>query len=107
MEETPPIWEGCSGNLAELKNCFDQKLSDHIGAYFKIPYETLQRIESNEVTVLVRFTKRGEVKVRKIKGGIPEIQEIVRNTFDSIPPFKPGSLGGKNVNADYTIPISY
>lgn len=89
------------------KSCFDQKLSEHISQNFIVPYKTLQKIETREIVVTFEITKRGIAKVRKIKGGIPEIREIAEKTILSIPKVIPSNLGGKDTASFFEVPISY
>lgn len=106
--ERPPIWPGCtSKNIYALRRCFDESLSEHISLNFKIPYELLDKLEYKQVTVDFVVKKNGSIYIRKIKGGIPEIQELARQTILSMPEVKPGELAGKKVDALYTIPITY
>lgn len=106
--ERPPIWPECTDvNIYALRKCFDQSLSKHIADNFKIPYKLLDNLEYKQVTIDFVVKRNGNIYIRKIRGGIPEIQELARKTIASIPPLKPGELGGKKVEALYTIPINY
>ncbi|WP_298353850.1 hypothetical protein [uncultured Dokdonia sp.] len=106
--ERPPIWPGCNfKNIHKLRRCFDESLSEHIAANFKIPYDLMEKLEYKKVTVNFYIQKDGSIRIRSIKGGIPEIKELAKKVILSIPEIKPGELGGKKVAAEYTIPITY
>lgn len=108
IKERPPIWPGCSeGDIYKLRTCFDKNLSEHILTNFIIPYEVFEKVEDHLVTVHFVVKKNGKIYIRKINGGIPEIQELARRTILSIPQLKPGELGGKKKDALYTVPINY
>ena len=67
----------------------------------------MEKLEYKKVTVNFYVQKDGSIRIRSIKGGIPEIKELAKKVILSIPEIKPGELGGKKVAAEYTIPITY
>lgn len=107
VEEFPPIWPGCEGDIEALKDCFDESLSAHISEHFIVPYELDTTEKERTLKVYMVVSRRGDVRIRKIKGGSDAIQEIARKTFESMPKMIPGKMGTKNESSRFLIPINF
>ena len=109
MNELPPIWEGCdTGNATERKNCFNQKLAQHIAKNFKYPATAYKNNVQGKVIVEFIINEKGLPEVQKVSGGNKELQDEATRNIMAIPKMKkPGMLGGKARAIKYTVPFTF
>ncbi|MFT5752370.1 MAG: protein TonB [Flavobacteriales bacterium] len=102
--EVPPTWPGCSGSITQKKNCFNQKLANHVVKGFKFPKG---HKPGTKVTVTFVIDKNGDAVVKKIAGGPKPLQDEVKRQIGSLPKMKPGHMGGTPREIQYTMPFTF
>lgn len=104
MSEVPPTWPGCTGSITQKKNCFNQKLANHVVKGFKFPKG---HKSGTKVTVTFVIDKNGDAVVKKIAGGPKPLQDEVRRQIGTLPKMKPGHMGGTPREIQYTMPFTF
>lgn len=110
ITEEDPIFPGCEDvNPKERKNCFSQKISEHIKKNFNYPKEAKKNRITGKVIASFIINKEGEIKSITTKG--PEngkiLEEEARRIISLLPKMKPGTQRGEPVNVRYSIPINF
>lgn len=105
VREKAPIWPGCesSGNQ---KNCFDQKLMEHVKNNYKYPRNKNGEFVRGKVVVKMHIDEEGNTVVTSVKGDQKLVIAAVENMLNKIPEMKPGTLAGKPVKISYTLPLN-
>lgn len=104
MSENPPTWPGCEGSRSQRSNCFNQNLAKHVVKGFKFPKGHKR---GTKVTVAFVIDKTGKAVVKKVSGGNKALQDEVRRQIASLPQMKPGHIGGKPKEIQYTMPFTF
>lgn len=86
----------------------DAALREFIAKSVKYPAEAQHRGFEGKVYVNFTVTKTGSIANAKIARGVDPLldQEAIR-VVNSLPTWKPGKQGGKNVDVSYTVPINF
>jgi protein TonB len=107
MREIPPTWPGCTGSELKKKNCFNQKLAQHIGKNFKFPKEYKAEDKGSKVIVTFVINEEGKPEVKEVTGGKPYLQAEAKRNILQIPEMEPGMLGGKPRAIQYKVPFNF
>jgi hypothetical protein len=105
VREKAPIWPGCesSGNQ---KNCFNQKLMEHVKNNYKYPRNKDGEFVRGKVVVKMHIDEEGNTVITSVKGDQKLVIAAVENMLNKIPEMKPGTLAGKPVKISYTLPLN-
>ena len=93
--------------LQTKKNCFNQKLAQHIGKNFKFPKEYKAEDKGTKVIVTFIINEEGKPEIKEVTGGKPYLQEEAKRNILQIPEMKPGMLGGKPRAIQYKVPFNF
>ena len=104
MNEVPPTWPGCTGSITQKKNCFNQKVANHVVKGFKFPKG---HKSGTKVTVTFVIDKNGDAVVKKVAGGPKTLQDEVKRQIGLLPKMKPGHMGGTPREIQYTMPFTF
>ena len=110
ITEEDPIFPGCEDvNPKERKNCFSQKMSEHIKKNFKYPKEAKKNRITGKVIASLIINKEGEIQNITTRG--PEngklLEDEARRIISLLPKMKPGTQRGEPVNVRYSIPLNF
>ena len=110
ITEEDPIFPGCEDvNPKERKNCFSQKISEHIKKNFNYPKEAKKNRITGKVIASLIINKAGEIQNITTRG--PEngklLEDEARRIISLLPKMKPGTQGGEPVNVRYSIPLNF
>ena len=110
ITEEDPIFPGCEDvNPKERKNCFSQKISEHIKKNFNYPKEAKKNRITGKVIASLIINKEGEIQNITTRG--PEngklLEDEARRIISLLPKMKPGTQGGEPVNVRYSIPLNF
>ena len=105
-----PIFPGCEDvNPKERKNCFSQKISEHIKKNFNYPKEAKKNRITGKVIASFIINKEGEIQNITTRG--PEngklLEDEARRIISLLPKMKPSTQGGEPVNVRYSIPLNF
>jgi protein TonB len=106
--EMVPIFPGCIGATnEELKDCFNQKINEHIIKNFRYPQTALELGVYGRVYVLFVIDKDGNVTNIKSRGPDKMLEKEAERIISLLPVMKPGLQRGNPVTVPYSIPINF
>jgi len=110
ITEEDPIFPSCEDvNPKERKNCFSQKISEHIKKNFNYPKEAKKNRITGKVIASLIINKEGEIQNITTRG--PEngklLEDEARRIISLLPKMKPGTQGGEPVNVRHSIPLNF
>ena len=106
--ENVPVFPGCVGkNNAELRDCFAQKMNEHIKKHFKYPESVLEMGVHGRVFVLGFRDSNGRVSKIKSRGPAALLEKEAERIIGLLPTMEPGKQRGKPVKVPYSIPINF
>lgn len=107
--EYVPVFPGCEGlkTQQEQKDCFNQKMQEHVVAHFKYPKEALEMNLSGRVYVQFVIDTNGRVTGIEKRGPDRLLEQEAQRIISLVPQLKPGYQRGKPVSVRYAIPINF
>ncbi len=106
--EKVPIWPGCTGkNNAELKKCFQGKMTEHVTKNFKYPEQAIDLSIRGKVYVMFIIDSKGNVSGIKTRGPDKILEKEASRIIGLMPKMEPGRQRGKPVNIPYSLPINF
>lgn len=106
--ENVPVYPGCKGkNNAELKKCFQEKVTKHIMKNFKYPDQAIELGLNGKVYVLFVVDSKGNVANIRTRGPHKILENEASRIISLIPKMKAGKQRGKSVNVPYSVPIVF
>lgn len=105
-----PIFKSCKKMTGkELKNCFKEKLDEHISKTLVYPKEYIKDAIKTRVFVGFNIDRKGKIvniRVRARKDKELFKKEAIR-VISNIPKLKPAMHGGEKVTVSYTTVITF
>jgi protein TonB len=105
--EQVPIFPGCTGNNAQLKACFQEKMQEHLQKHFLYPEAAKELDIQGKVFVFFFINKNGKVAKIKSRGPDQLLEEESERIISLLPVMKPGKQRNKAVRMPYSIPINF
>ena len=106
--EKVPVFPGCIGvSNKELKDCFSEKMNEHIIKNFKYPSAALELGVFGRVIVLFIVDKDGNITNIKSRGPDNILEKEAERIIGLLPKMKPGLQRGNPVIVPYSIPIYF
>lgn len=107
--EHVPVFPGCESltTEAERKECFNQKVQEHIRDNFTYPQAALEMKITGKVFVQFVIDSKGRVSDIKKRGPDRLLEKEATRIIASLPTVKPGIQRGKPVKVNYAIPINF
>lgn len=105
--ETPPIWPGCEEFSGASKDCFKQKLTQHLKENYKFPKDGGGNYIRGKAIVSFVINKEGNPVITKVEGPKKELNEEAKRIILSIPTMTPGQLAGKPTEVSYKVPFTF
>lgn len=106
--EEVPIFPGCEGlSRAEQRECFQQKIQEHVAKNFQYPQTAQELGIQGKVFVLFKINNEGLVAGIQTRGPDPLLEKEAKRIIASLPKMKPGRQRNKNVSVPYSIPIFF
>ncbi|NDV15693.1 TonB family protein [Muricauda sp. TY007] len=107
--EYVPVFPGCEHlqTQTERKNCFNQKVQEHIKATFNYPPSALEMGITGKVYVQFVIDSNGQVTGIQKRGPDKLLEKEAERIIASLPKVKPGEQRGKKVSVKYSIPINF
>uniref|UniRef100_A0A2B4RXX3 beta-glucosidase n=1 Tax=Stylophora pistillata TaxID=50429 RepID=A0A2B4RXX3_STYPI len=104
-----PIFPGCKGNKAELKNCFIKKIRKHVNRKFDAGLaEDLGLTPGRKrIAVLFKIDKTGKVTEVMARAPHPRLKKEAERTISSLPKMIPGKQHNRPVAVKYSLPITF
>jgi protein TonB len=105
--ENVPIFPGCTGNNAELKKCFNDKVLAHVKKTFKYPVQAQELGVQGKVYVMFIVDSKGDISNIRTRGPDTYLETEASRIIDALPKMTPGMQRNKPVNVPYSIPITF
>lgn len=104
--EISPIFPGCE-DVSEKKDCFNEKMQQHIRDNFLYPQEAIDNNIEGRVFILLVISKTGEITNIRSRGPDELLINEALRIMNLLPKMTPGIQNGQNVNVPYSIPITF
>lgn len=106
--EDIPIFPGCEGmSKVETKECFQQKMNEHIAKNFKYPEVALSMGLQGRVSVIFIIDSTGDIIGIRSRGPDKILEEEAERIIGLLPKMTPGKQRGKAVKVPYAVPIFF
>ncbi len=105
--ERVPQFPGCTGNNAELKACFEQKMKEHLQKHFRYPETAREMNIQGKVFVYFLIDKTGKVTKIKTRGPDNLLETEAERIISLLPEMVPGKQRDRAVGVPYSIPINF
>ncbi len=106
--EKVPIFPGCEGgNNAELRECFQRKMQEHVKNNFSYPDVALELGITGRVFVMFEIDSKGHVTNIRTRGPDRTLEKEASRIIAALPVMTPGMQRGKSVKVPYSIPINF
>ena len=105
--ESVPIFPGCSGSKAEIRQCFQQKMQEHIQKHFKYPDVAIELGMKGRVIVVFVIDKDGSITGIRSRGPDKLLEKEAERIISKLPKMIPGKQRGRAVRVPYSIPIHF
>lgn len=107
MKETPPVWPGCEETTEPSKDCFTQKLTQHLKENYKFPRDAKGNMIRGKSIVFFVINKEGKPEITKVEGPQKALNEEAKRIILAIPQMKPGQIAGKPTAVSYKVPFTF
>ncbi len=107
--ETVPLFPGCSESASdrEQRECFQQKIQEHIAVNFSYPEIAQEMGIQGRVFVQFTINKSGFITDLQTRGPDKNLEIEANRIIGLLPRIKPGKQKGKPVNVPFSIPITF
>ena len=108
MTEKVPVFPGCEDmNESEKKDCFQNKIYQHISKNFRYP-EIAQK-QGIQGRVIIQFVvgKDGNVSGIRTRGPDPILEKEAVRIISLLPKIKPGEIEGRKVRVPFSTSITF
>ncbi len=107
--EHVPVFPGCEDLTSEeeRKECFNQKVQEHVKNTFKYPTAALEMNITGKVFVQFVIDSQGRVTNIQKRGPDRLLEKEAVRIISTLPKVQPGIQRGKAVKVTYAIPISF
>ena len=107
--ENVPQFPGCEDVIGKerQKECFNQKMQEHIRRHFKYPPPALEMNISGRVYVQFVIGTDGRVGSIQKRGPDRHLEQEAQRIIALLPTMKPGQQRGRPVSVRYGIPINF
>jgi len=101
-----PIFLGCE-NEADKRNCFNEKLREHIVEHFKYPQEAQEKGIQGKVNIQFIIDELGNIINIKKRGPDASLEAEAERIIKLLPKLKPGKQQGRITAVSFSLPISF
>ena len=106
-KEVPPVWPGCENSEKSSKECFQEKLSQHLKANYRYPKDPYGNIIRGKAVVSFVINEDGKPVITKVEGPEKALNQEATKIILSIPKMKPGEVAGKPTAIKYKVPFTF
>jgi len=103
-----PIFPGCEDlEKKDLRNCFQDKINEHIRNNFMYPKIAQEMGIQGVVYVEMIIDSDGLIKDIRTRGPDRNLEEAAKELIKKLPRLIPGKINGVTVRVPFSIPITY
>jgi len=116
MEDVPfaiiedvPIYPGCTGSKAELKECLQEKISQHVGRKFNADLASDLGLTPGvkKIFVMFKIDKTGNITDIQARAPHKRLEAEAIRVIETLPKMIPGKQRGRAVGVKYSLPIAF
>ncbi len=104
--EDVPVFPGCE-NAANKKDCFQEKMQDHIRKNFRYPEIAQEMGVQGRVSVIFVIQKDGSIGDIRMRGPDKNLEAEAMRIIQKLPKMTPGKQRGRAVKVPFSIPITF
>ncbi|RPD99046.1 energy transducer TonB [Aureibaculum marinum] len=106
--EDAPIFPGCKGNKAQLKQCLQDKIMEHVSKTFDPNLSNELGLDAGKKRVIVLFSidRNGNIAKVQARGPHARLEKEAIRVVKSLPKMIPAKQRGVPVGVKYTLPIT-
>ncbi|MBP8792113.1 MAG: energy transducer TonB [Lutibacter sp.] len=107
--EDVPVYPGCTGSKAQLKECFQDKITQHVNKKFNSELASDLGLAPGikRIFVMFKIDKNGDITDVQARAPHVRLQEEAIRVVKSLPKMIPGKQRGRAVGVNYSIPIAF
>ena len=106
--EDVPVFPGCEGlSKSKTKECFQNKVQEHVIKNFNYPEEALQLGIQGRVSVIFVIDSKGNATGIRSRGPDKILEQEAERIIRLLPKMQPGKQRGKPVRVAYAVPIYF
>lgn len=106
--EEVPIFPGCEDMPKQAaKQCFQEKIQEHVMAHFNYPQAALDLGIQGRVSVIFVIDSKGYTTNIRSRGPDKILEKEAERIIGLLPKMKPGKQRGKAVKVAYALPIFF
>jgi len=103
-----PVFPGCENVSAEeRRNCFQDKMNEHVRTHFQYPAEAQEKGIQGKVYVQFTINEVGAIENIRLRGPDKQLEDEVRRIVQSLPQMQPGKQKGRPVKVPFSIPVNF
>jgi protein TonB len=116
MEDVPfaiiedvPIYPGCKGSKAELKECLQDKIAKHVNTKFNADLASDLGLTPGvkKIFVMFKIDKTGNITDVQARAPHKRLEAEAIRVVESLPKMIPGKQRGRAVGVKYSLPIAF
>jgi TonB family protein len=104
--EEVPIFPGCE-NASDKKECFQEKMREHIRKNFKYPKEAQELGAQGRVSLVFTISTDGSIKNIRKRGPHELLENEAVRIIERLPKMQAGKQRGEMVDVPFSIPITF
>ncbi|WOD42518.1 energy transducer TonB [Hwangdonia lutea] len=106
--ENVPVFPGCEGlSKKKMKDCFQQKVQEHVRKNFRYPQTALEMNIQGRVSVVFVIDSKGYTTNVRSRGPDKILEKEAERIIGLLPKMTPGKQRGKSVKVSYAVPIFF
>jgi len=116
MEDVPfaiiedvPVYPGCKGSKAELKECLQEKIAKHVNSKFNADLASDLGLTPGikKIFVMFKIDKTGNITDVQARAPHKRLEAEAIRVVESLPKMIPGKQRGRPVGVKYSLPIAF
>jgi protein TonB len=116
MEDVPfaiiedvPVFPGCKGSKAQLKECLQEKITQHVNRKFNSELASDLGLTPGikRIFVMFKIDKTGNITDVQARAPHKRLQDEAIRVVESLPKMIPGKQRGRPVGVKYSLPIAF
>ncbi len=107
--EDVPVYPGCKGSKAELKNCLSKNVQKFVTKKFNVDLAQDLGLTPGKKRIFVMFKidKNGNITSIQARAPHKRLEAEAKRVVGLLPKMKPGKQRGRPVGVKYSLPISF
>ena len=104
--ENAPVFPGCE-NAGDVKNCFLEKIQEHVRKHFNYPKEAQDLGIEGRVAVMFTIDENGDIINIQKRGPHELLENEVERIIEKLPQMQPGKHKGEVVKVPFSLPVVF